>query len=422
MITLLVACIMNLTFTMPTLLPKQHDFVYSMDEAICYGGGVGSGKTIAGVVKALWLSILYDGNRGMIGAKTYPQLRDAAMLEFFKLTDKIEREQGIKLIANYRKSDKIVTLINGSTIEFRQCENEDTVKGPTLGWYYIDEATNVSESVFYQLEARLRLATVKTRHAFCATNPAGKNHWVYRNFARGERDGARMIKTSSLENILSPDDYKKRILKVKDQDWHARYVLGEWGAWSGLVYKEFDRDKHVLPPDWTPTDSMRIYRSIDWGYRNPFCCLWIAVDYDNRKYVFDEHYEAEQLLEYHCPVIMKRMPEWRIAKTFYDSEDPGKAKEAKRYGLRKLHPAKKKQGSVLDGIEDVKLSLVTESDGHPNLMVHPRCENFLNEIEGYEWLADKGGSNSKEEPLKHNDHAMDAYRYFEYTEFHKKKR
>src|SRR5574343_599291 len=49
--------------------------------------------------------------------------------------------------------------------------------------------------------------------------------------------------------------------------------------------------------------------------------------------------------------------------------------------------------------------LMIQGDGLPRLTVNPDCKNTINEFESYIWKP------NKDEPVKENDHAMDAIRY-----------
>jgi phage terminase large subunit len=66
---------------------------------------------------------------------------------------------------------------------------------------------------------------------------------------------------------------------------------------------------------------------------------------------------------------------------------------------------------VLAGLQRVKSRLVVQGDGYPRLFVSSRCVNVIKEFELYRWQDSKDDRNDKEEPLKQNDHAMDALRY-----------
>ena len=63
--------------------------------------------------------------------------------------------------------------------------------------------------------------------------------------------------------------------------------------------------------------------------------------------------------------------------------------------------AKKGAGSIVSGIKWLH--------GY-NIVIDIRCQEFINEIQQYHWREDKDG-NVLEEPVKKNDHLMDALRY-----------
>jgi phage terminase large subunit len=71
-------------------------------------------------------------------------------------------------------------------------------------------------------------------------------------------------------------------------------------------------------------------------------------------------------------------------------------------------PAKK---DVTLGIQKVSERLVKQKDGKPRLMFFNTCKNTISEISKYQWQERKEGRPVKEEPLKIDDHAMDALRY-----------
>jgi phage terminase large subunit len=389
------------------LLPKQYRFVTTSNRYKCYSGGVRSGKTYAGVVLALLLSSI-PGNRGLIGAQTYRQLKDTTMRTFFDLCPP-------ELIHPYHKSDNILTFRNGSEILVRTLDDESKLRGHSLGWFWIDEAEAVKESIFRQLSYRLDYKGAPSQHGIITTNPGGFGHWVYRMMAQGGVDNALFIETSSLENRRNlPESFIKDLNHDEGSDWYNRYVLGRWGAWSGQVYKEFSRTVHILPTDWQPDwEHMQFYRSIDWGYNNPFVCLWVAKDSDNRLYVYDEHVQREMLVADHARIILARYPGKWFNRTYYDPSGAEPAAQMQKAGLKRLWPG---NNDVWDGIQHVKEFLSKGKDGRPSLYIHPRCTHTIQELESYQWDSTKDGAN-REEPLKEHDHCMDALRYLIHTRF-----
>ena len=95
----------NIT-TPHTLMQKQKQFIQSDKRYTLYSGGVGSGKTIAGCYKALYLALSIPKSRGLIGTQTYTHLTVTVMFEFNKIIDAI----GWHIIKYHNKTEKNIYL------------------------------------------------------------------------------------------------------------------------------------------------------------------------------------------------------------------------------------------------------------------------------------------------------------------------
>jgi phage terminase large subunit-like protein len=97
-------------------------------------GGIGSGKSYAGCVKAF----VRASERKvllMVTAPTYPMLRDATLRTFMDMAGPFVRD--------FYKSEMIATLVNGSEVLFRSTENPDRLRGPNLHGWFGDEAGEI---------------------------------------------------------------------------------------------------------------------------------------------------------------------------------------------------------------------------------------------------------------------------------------
>lgn len=83
-----------------------------------------------------------------------------------------------------------------------------------------------------------------------------------------------------------------------------------------------------------------------------------------------------------------------------DSAEPKSIDELKSLGLR-IKGAKKGKDSINNGIQWIQ---------DLEIIVHPRCVNFLTEISNYTWDKDKFG-NKLNRPIDDFNHLMDAMRY-----------
>ena len=150
------------------LYPAQDDFVQCRDRFTAFIGGIGSGKSHAGVVKAI-LAASERVTLGMVTAPTYPMLRDATLRMFLDLAG--------PLIKDFHKSEMMATMVNGSEVLFRSADNPDRLRGPNLHWWAGDEGALYGKDVWPIMIGRLR-AGGRAGHAWVTTTPKGRN-WLY---------------------------------------------------------------------------------------------------------------------------------------------------------------------------------------------------------------------------------------------------
>ena len=231
--------------------PKQTDFITSTSRFSCFSGGYGAGKTIAGCMRGLLLS-QEPGNFGLIGRNTYPELRDTTRRTFFEIcpAEYYDEKNG----GQWKPSENLLRLVNGSEIIFRHLDtiSEAELKSLNLGWFYIDQAEEISEAVWRVLQSRLRLANVSNRYGFITCNPSPGN-WIYQKFKKPQEDGSpdvdySIIEATTYENPYLPPDYIPTLLKDYPEEMIKRYIEGRWDAYENAIYPEFDRQVHVIPP------------------------------------------------------------------------------------------------------------------------------------------------------------------------------
>ena len=205
------------------------------------------------------------------------------------------------------------------------------------------------------------------------------------------------------DNPYLPNDYVEGLkANTPPGMWYDRAIKGQWVSAEGLVYALFDREVHVVEPFTPPADWKRI-RAIDFGYTNPFVCLWGAVDYDGRLYIYAEHYKAGALIGEHAQEIHKRgSVSWTVA-----DHDAQERAELNAKGIPTTAAIKE----VSLGLQRVAERLVVQPDGYPRLFISGVCVNLLREFGQYVWEPIGDGRAVKEEPHKENDHAMDGLKY-----------
>ncbi len=416
-------------------LPKQSEFMSSVldpdsSKYIAYIGGVGSGKTLVGCIAMLSLAVSYPGDY-LIARQYMPELKITTLKTFLEICPK-------ELIEEYRVADGIIKLrASGgktSTIIFRQLEDSDKLRSLNLSGYYIDEASQVSEAAFMLLQGRLRGNGL--RKGFITSNPNGHD-WIYSWFVKQDHfnnDAAkkdyRLIRAPSTENIHLPDGYVESMLSTWSAERIKREIEGSFDSFEGMIYTEFRRDVHVIQPFRVPDDWTRVV-GIDHGYRNPTSWIWGAVDYDENVYIYREFYEREWLIEEICKGNKKKNQVGVLSlckgeKISQARIDPSVRAVRGATGfsdwdvyqdnLPKDFPLMLANNDVQTGIDRVKSYLkINQRTNKPRLFIFNDCHNLLDEFSKYRYKqlthSQAGKINEKEEPVKVDDHAMDALRY-----------
>jgi len=219
-------------------------------------------------------------------------------------------------LAKYNAQQRRWTFHNGSILEFCHAKREEDVynyQSQQFDVLLIDEATHFTEFQYRYLITRNR-ATVDGIKPFCglASNPGNVGHgWANAQFITvGPPDEVHEVEVEEVaeadvkiteKHIFLPAKLEdNQILEMRDPDYrrrllsqpeHLRRMLlyGDWEAFTGQAFREFDPDIHVvdmrpeeIPPWWEK------WRANDLGFTDPFVWLWFAIDQDGIVYVYRE--------------------------------------------------------------------------------------------------------------------------------------
>ncbi|MEB3215559.1 MAG: phage terminase large subunit [Nostocales cyanobacterium 94392] len=205
------------------LTPSQEKFFKSPKKFVLFSGGYGCGKSLILTLKAIDLALRYKKNYILMGRKTYPELRDTLMKEFFSICPQ-------SLIKDYQKAEGRVTFINGSEIIFRHLDTiaEGEIRSLNLGSAFVDQAEDISKAVIMGLRGRLRREGVKDvdRKIYLSCNPALS--WLYSEFKQSPQPEYEVIEASTLENEKNlPKAYVEDLLKYPEA-YKKQFVYGIW--------------------------------------------------------------------------------------------------------------------------------------------------------------------------------------------------
>jgi predicted phage terminase large subunit-like protein len=215
----------------PTVTRPQRAFWDCPDPFRAFVGGVGSGKTRLGC-----LTILdQPPSRGMVVAPTYKLLRDATLFTFMDLA-----RQG-KVLANWHKGDWEATLVNGTSVIFRSGEDPETLRGPNLGWFYLDEAALMTVMVWNIMLGRLR---EKPGRAWLTTTPRGDN-WIYERWVRNPLPGYGLVRSSTRDNRYLPPSFVANLEAAYTGRFARQEIEGDFLLDTpGALWRRAQIDEH----------------------------------------------------------------------------------------------------------------------------------------------------------------------------------
>ena len=409
----------EVTVDFGTLNPKQKLFCRSRTRYTAYGGARGGGKTHVLRIKAFGGALYNPGIKILIVRREYPELEQNIILPMRAM---IPQE-----IASYNGTMRMMFFANGSTIKFGHYGVNDDLEyqGQEYDWIFMEEATQFTERQFRTLGACLRGATKMPRRMYLTCNPGGIGHiWVKRLFIDREYDEEKgengkdytFIPATVDDNpqLLEASPEYKQMLDLLPEDIRRAHRYGDWDALAGTFFPEFRKETHVIEPFYRIPAEWKKYRAFDYGL-DMFACLWIAVDFDGRCYVYREMQQSGLIVSEAAKLAIDLTPpdehiEFTIAPPdmWNRQKDSGKnmAEIFAQNGLGLI----KASNNRVQGWLQMKEFLKDSPDGKPGLMFFRNCKGIIEDIQAIQ--ADEKNPNDCAKEPHDVTHSNDAIRYF----------
>ena len=451
-------------------LMYQKNFHNSKKKYRLMSGGFGTGGTTALSIEMVFQSLYYPNNTGLLGRFDSVELEATTLVELFEVLP-------VETIMRHDRTKRVIYLWNGSRIIYLGLDDAknavNKIKSMNLGWACIDQLEEIDETIFLALQGRLR-RQYSERCFFAKCNPEGHN-WAYNKWVRQpledyllsegikkvtatkamslildaqranvtvdkimdmligktglkeeqimniyEKSQYEYFPAVTMDNIYLPPEYVNNLLSYPEK-WKRRYVYNSWDNFEGLVYSEY-KEAVNLETAYIPIETDTHIHGYDYGYRNPACILYGAVDFDGVLHIYDEYYESEKLIVDQAREYKRNI----FSEVAYKLADPS------------INKCDKDGTSVFDswndqGIwwqnanNDVRQGIdrVNQYLKEGKIKISKRCVHLREEIANYRWKQLKIGEdkNEYEEPIKKDDHSMDTLRYiinhiFTPTELH----
>lgn len=221
-------------------------------------------------------------------------------------------------------------------------------------------------------------------------------------------------KAKVADGYLKIDDCITQMHRASRAGWEAEMLCIKPSR-ENVVFDEFDPNIHIQPVDYDP--NIPLYRALDFGFVNPFVCLWIQVDGTGIVRVIDEYIRTRATIDVHAGEIKSRtpVPEEQVAATFCDPAGAGVNDVTGTSVVRELRTlgimVRFRQSGILEGIELIRRA-IRSGDGQSTITISPKCQRLIEAMQCYHYP--QFGSIDSELPLKDGlyDHPIDALRYF----------
>lgn len=301
-----------------------------------------------------------------------------------------------------------ITLINGSQIFLKGAEDPDSLRGVRIDFCIFDECAFITKWDEVWKVMRPTLADSKAECWFIST-PNGFNH--FKDLAERTSPDFRYFHFTTYDNPYIPREEIEAMKEEMSPDSFAQEIMGEFRKMSGLIYKEFNRDIHMvdvprLDYNWTHT------RAIDFGFGHKTALGYFAINSTGTEiYCYDGLYQTG-LTTHDMAEAVKIKDSGRVfINPVADSAQPMMIEELNREGVH-FNPVEKGADSVKNGITKVAELLKVRNDtGKPTLMFSKHLTWIADEFEKYRWVEEQSANQVKEVPLKRDDDAMDMIRY-----------
>jgi len=368
-------------------LPSQKQFHYLDDRFKGFSGPIGCGKSQALCQEAIRLSYLNPGRLGLMGAPTYPMLRDATQAALLEILD----ENSIPYDHN-KAENTVVMKDTGSRILFRPVDEFERLRGTNLAWFGLDGLTYTQEESWLRLQGRLRDPQAKRLCGFAVWTPKGYD-WVYQRFIADSVKGYKAVIAPPQENrhlLQKIPDFYERLKDSYDAKFYAQEVLGMYLSMDGgRVYSAFDRNEHVRTNVVDP--NRPLLWALDFNV-DPMSSV-IAQVVNGAVCVLDEIVIRHSTTQQACDEFMRRFPDHAAGIVVYGDASGNQQQTtglsdfqmirdyfseysttAVQYRVPKANPSVRERVNLVN-------RMLKAASGRIDLIVDPRCKELIKDFE-----------------------------------------
>lgn len=377
----------------PKFYPLLLDYSHRWE---VYMGSAGSSKSYF-ITQKIIVRCLREKIKVVVCRRTATTIRNTCFSLFKDILAKWKLTPYIKI----RETDFNIKFPNGSEIIFMGLDEETKLLSlNNIGAIFIEEAFEVPKPIVEQLNLRLR-GNNPNQQIYMAFNPISKNHWLY-DFCEINPPSSFLYTHSTFrDNPFLNAEYIHELEELYQRNPAKARVFcdGQWGTDpEGLVITNWRTEE--FDPLALSASGLEHRAGCDLGWIDKTAIIDTLYDRRNKTiYVFNEFYKSGcQLSE-----IAKAIEDMNLKRTklFVDAAEPRSIQYFRQEGINAVACAK--------GKDSVKAGLMFLQDHL--IVVHPKCKNFITELENFSYIKSKQTGEWTEETTHEWSHAIDACRY-----------
>lgn len=314
--------------------------------------------------------------------------------EILGIDIRLNKEQGFELWGN------MIYCFGGAN-----SDSWKAVRGFTSAGAFLNEGTALHDTFIKEVISR---CSYEGARIFIDTNPENPMHPVKTDYI--DNDGQRLnngrlnvkaFEFTLYDNTFLPAEYIESIEKVTPSGmFFDRDVLGLWVNSEGIVYRDFNKDIHLVDKVPTTERIIKYIGGIDFGFEHYGSIVVIAKCQSGNYYLIEEIAEQHKYIDWWKERALELQKQY-YGITFYcdtaRTEHISKLKESPSVN------AKYADKAVIEGIEFVG-SLLKQNK---LFFIKSKFKKGLKEMYTYIWSDNIG----KEDVKKVNDDVLDAVRY-----------
>ncbi len=376
------------------------DFVVSDGLYLICDGAVRSGKTVfMASAFVIWAMEYYDRTNFAICGKTV-QSAERNVLK------PLQENESLPYTMSYKVSTKVLTVRCGTKENYfyifggKDESSYMLIQGITLAGVLFDEVALMPRSFVEQ--ALSRAISFEHPKYWFNCNPESPNHYFYKEWLENPKDGTTHLHFLLEDNPILTEQMIERTKAMYSGVFYDRYIRGLWVIAEGIIYPMFGKDTTV------PTIERKYTRyvvSMDYGIQNPTAMLlWGFCDgvwYQIGEFYHSGRETNQQKTDQDYYEDLEKL----VGDRYVDCLiiDPSATSFIALVKQKRRFKVRKAQNDVIDGIQKTASAIQ-----QGKIKVNDCCKRTIKEYGLYSW----DQKADEDRPIKDNDHAMDATRYF----------